>query len=358
MAVPVGSLSADPATGAGRVWRAVLAHLPGAGVEVQVRDPNRRRRWLPRAGGQTDVWLTPGDWGRLPVAEPVVAVVHGAAWPIEPEFLDHVPRAYAEPMIRAIEGTLAGAGAVIVPSEYTRRGLRVGYGLEEEVVHVVPHGVDTTRFAPGGEIRGKAVVSAELGEERPYVLFASIPTIGQKNLGTLKAAMRRLGDRGLPHALVVAGGVAGGETADELAAITASSGGAGRVVWVGHVDDEKLSAMMAGCAAFCLPSLFESFGLTALEALACAAPVLVSNRGALPEVVGEAALIAEPSERALEQGLLRILTDRELAARLRTAGPRRARSLTWHRTAQGYARVLAQAANRPSSLEIEPFRLP
>ncbi len=59
--------------------------------------------------------------------------------------------------------------------------------------------------------------------------------------------------------------------------------------------DAQLAALMAGADAVCLPSLYEGFGLTALESLACGAPLLVSDRGALPEVVGDAGVVSAPT---------------------------------------------------------------
>jgi len=209
---------------------------------------------------------------------------------------------------------------------------------------VVPHGVDLAVFNPA-RAGGRRLVSAALGEDRPYVLFASIPSIRQKNLAALKKAMTRLAARGLPHALVIAGGTAGGEPPELLEEIAADLPGvAGRVAWLGRVDDAQLAGLMAEADAFCLPSLFEAFGLTALEALASGAPVVASNRGALPEVVGEAAVVSEPSPDGLEAALLRVLSDPHLAERLRAAGPERAATMTWGRTAEGWLRALELAA--------------
>jgi glycosyltransferase involved in cell wall biosynthesis len=236
------------------------------------------------------------------------------------------------------------ASVVIVPSEYTRRGLTEGYGIPEECVRVVPHGVDAAVFSPsrGG---GAAQAAAALGNDRPYILFASIPSVLQKNLSALKQAVTGLAERGLPHGLVIAGGTAGGETQAMLEEIAADLPGfPGRVAWVGHVGDRELAGLMAGADAFCLPSLFESFGLTALEAMACGAPVIASNRGALPEVVGDAAILSEPTPQALEEALYRILSDAGLARRLRSAARARAEGMSWERTAEGWLAALRQAA--------------
>jgi glycosyltransferase involved in cell wall biosynthesis/O-antigen/teichoic acid export membrane protein len=343
VAVPADRWRLDPRTGAGRVWHTTIDEI-GRSDLVEPRPPGRLDGLRSLVSGRPDVWLIPGHEGAVDVSAPAVAVVHGSAWQLDDGLLETIPRAYAEPLIKSTEETIACADMVIVPSQYTRRGLTEGYGMDPHSVVTVPHGVDADVFHPerGG---GRARVAEALGEERPYVLFASIPTIGQKNLAALREAVAGLAARGLPHALVIAGGPAGGETPEALAAVDAELDGApGRVAWLGHLDDEALAGLMAECDAFCLPSLFESFGLTALEAMACGAPVVVSDRGALPEVVGDAAIVAEPTAAALEEALARVLTDPELATWLRGAGRARAETMTWAATAAGWRRVLATAA--------------
>lgn len=107
--------------------------------------------------------------------------------------------------------------------------------------------------------------------------------------------------------------------------------------------DQELAALMGGADAFCLPSLSEGFGLTALEALACGAPVGVSDRASLPEVVGDAGVVVEPTADGVRDGLASVLTDSAHAAKLRAAGPARAAEFTWARTARGWHAALQAA---------------
>jgi glycosyltransferase involved in cell wall biosynthesis len=332
----------DPSTGAGRVWGSVLLRLRSRTCLRSLGRPARGVARLTRR--RPDVWLGSGHEGPIRRDEPVVVVVHGSAWMLDPSVLGLVPREFAEPFVANTQATVRSASFVIVPSEYTRRGLTDGYGIPQERVLVVPHGVDAATFSPSRK-GGRALAAAEFGEDRPYILFASIPSIAQKNLPVLKEAVARLAERGLPHALVIAGGTAGGESAATLEEIAADLPGfPRRVAWVGHVGDAELAGLMAEAAAFCLPSSFESFGLTALEAMACGAPVVVSTRGALPEVVGEAAVLSDPTPEGLEVALLRVLTDAGFAAHLRAAGRARAERMTWDRTAEGWLAGLRQAA--------------
>jgi glycosyltransferase involved in cell wall biosynthesis len=82
------------------------------------------------------------------------------------------------------------------------------------------------------------------------------------------------------------------------------------------------------------PSLYEGFGLPPLEAMACGCPVIVSDRGALPETAGPAALVTQPTAEALAENIDRMLGDRSLRERMRRAGADRVQQFDWDRTAR------------------------
>ena len=330
VAVPESLFDADPESGAGRVWRSVLAELAARVELVPAGDPGRhpwRRRRRP------DVCLASGHHGPVAREEPVVAVVHGAAWALEEDLSPYIEDAYLAPFVRATDAALHDADAVITPSQYTRRAVLAGYPFAEEDVHAVAHGVDRAIFHPG----------RTAPRERPYVLFAAVPS-RHKNLQAVKEAIAALARRGLPHELVVAGAAPQWEPQEVVDAIpVAPSGAEGRVTWLGHVAEEQLAALMAGADAFCLPSFIDAFGLTALEAMACGCPVVVSDRGALPDVVGDAATVCPPTAEAVTEALHALLSDPARAREHRERGLRRAAELTWARTADGWLAALRAA---------------
>lgn len=114
------------------------------------------------------------------------------------------------------------------------------------------------------------------------------------------------------------------------------------VRFTGYVPDAELAALMNGAAALVFPSLWEGFGLPAVEAMACGLPVLASRRGSLPEVVGDAGLFFEPENPAsIRDCLLAFLRDPCGRERLRARGLQRSAQFTWDRSA-----ALAEASFR------------
>lgn len=328
-------------SGVGKMWHHVVAELEhGGDLEVRFVDPGRRglRVW------RSDVWLHDGHHGPLAVPAPTVAQLHEAAWNDSDtrRFVDDAFVAtYAEPSGHAARA----ARRVVTPSESSRRQIVDAYGVPAERVVVAPHGVDHAVFHP--DAPGGADVVARAGGDpvRPYVVFVS-QLHPRKNLAALREAMERLARRGYPHALVIVGGhPADRPDAGELvrAATADLPGTAGRVTHLEGITETDLAGVLAAAAAFCLPSFMEGFGLTALEAMACGVPVVVSNRGALPEVVGDAGVVTEPVADAVEAALAELLDDDARARAVGKQGYERALEFTWTRTADRWRTALDEA---------------
>jgi glycosyltransferase involved in cell wall biosynthesis len=326
--VPAALLELAPVGGHGKVWHRVLAEL---GRSQRLIALPARGWWRVR---RPDVVLASGH-DDLPDTRgaPLVVQVHEAGW-FAPELRDTLDPAFLAHIAPRTERAVQLADAVIVPSHAGAGDLVAAYGLSADRVHAVHHGVDPG-FAPG--VTGGSEL---VGTGVPYVLYAAT-LHPRKNLSAVLAAVARLAGEGFPHVLAVAGHPAP-DRADS-SALEAALAGEG-VVRIGRTSDLQLAALMAGAAAVCLPSLYEGFGLTALEALACGAPLVVSDRGALPEVVGDAAVVVAPTVDAVAGGLRDVLTEPALSARLRAAGPQRARRFTWEQTAVGWLAVLRGAA--------------
>ena len=107
------------------------------------------------------------------------------------------------------------------------------------------------------------------------------------------------------------------------------------VHFTGYLSDPELVALMNGAAALVFPSLWEGFGLPAVEAMSCGVPVLASDRGSLPEVIGNAGLFYDPEDTtAIAACMMRFLADAALRSRLRSAALTRSAEFTWERAAE------------------------
>ena len=301
---------------------AALAHRAGHAWEQGV---------LPAlaAARRAEIVLSPANLA--PVAWPRNAIVVHDALPLRhPELFS---RAYREWHGRLVPVLVRRARAVITVSEFSRLELAELCDREPERIDVVPGGVDE-RFRPDADAER---VRAAHGLDRPYVL--SVAGEGErKNLAALGRAATLLREEG--HELVLAGGAR-----PHLGGRPALPGARA----LGYVDDGDLPGLYAGASAFVLPSRYEGFGLTCVEAMASGTPVVAADRAALPETCAGAALLVDPEDhQALAAAVLRAIGDEALRERLRAAGLRRAAELSWTRAAGAVDALLARLAGAPA----------
>jgi len=220
------------------------------------------------------------------------------------------------------------------------------YEVDADRVIVIPHGVDLQVFhpSPPDEIER---VRRRFGIAGPYLVSLS-GIEPRKNLPNLVRAFALLPADGRPT-LVVAGGSVewNPEGRDALRAALSELPWpvAERVVLTGYVGEQDKVALLSGAEALVYPSLYEGFGLPVLEAMACGTPVVTSDRSALPEVAGDAALLVDPGDpAAIASAVERMLDEEVLRRDLRTKGMSRAAGYTWEATARRTAAVLHEAA--------------
>ena len=346
-------LWAEPRSGIGRYTRSLTEHLlrsapeerwilyvdrpPGPalpGAEVRCLPWPQRLIW--------SLWHAPRDLRRRPVD-----VFHGVTgfelpgrgpWALVTTVHDLVPLrlpalvpARHRWAVRCLlGGALRRAHRVIAVSETTRGEILARYQLPPARVVVVPEAA-APHFAPPGPA-ALAATRARYGLDRPYVLFVGFLE-PKKNLGGLLEAvarLRRAGAWGETELVVVGAPGWGPDPARHAHAL----GLDGAVRFVGSAPDADLPALYGGALAFAFPSLWEGFGLPVLEAMAAGAPIVASNRGALPEVTAGAALLVDPGPGPLAEALERLLTEPALRERLRLAGLARAAQFSWERTAR------------------------
>jgi glycosyltransferase involved in cell wall biosynthesis len=244
----------------------------------------------------------------------------------------HLYGALLAPVIR-------GCAAVIAVSKTTREEAIDTLRLDPARVHVVPLGV-APLFSSRPKLRDARIAEA-LGLEDPFVLWVGSlrSRDPRKGLDTLLAAVERLPGGGPQLAMV---GALGPE-ADRLAAEAWRRHV--QLVLCGPTDDDSLASLYRQAAVVVLPSTHEGFGLTALEAMASASPLVATAVGNLPQLTGDVAVLVPPGDpAALSEALDSVLTDPVRAARMRHFGIDRAAGYTWERTAALTAAVYEEVA--------------
>jgi glycosyltransferase involved in cell wall biosynthesis len=253
-------------------------------------------------------------------AHPLLVPARGAAQVVtiaDLDFLDHPERSHRE--IRRDYPDLAGAHAraadhVVTISRATAADIERRLGVPARRITVCTPG------APAWPARGEEPADG-------VILF--LGTLEpRKNLDGLLAAYAALAARPAPlPRLVVAGRPAKDSS---LTSRLHAAGLASRVDTPGYVPDADRVALYRRALVLVVPSHTEGFGMTALEAMTVGVPVIASNRGALPEVLGDAGRLVDPARPAeLAEAMSGVLASRELRDRMREAGWRRAREFQW-----------------------------
>jgi len=276
-------------------------------IEVTDRNVSRLLRGAPRVmqRARADIgvfnYVVPFR-GRTPSA----VVVHDAAFVTNPGWFSRRDR---EVLGRLVPWAIRRASVVI--------GVSFAAAAEiTEIFDIPPHKVHVVRtypapvFTPDPSGQAAERVFSRFGLRRYVLAVGDIHP--RKNIGSLARAMALMGDPDLQLALVGRPAL-GGEQIVQGA----------NAHWLGRVTDEQLVDLYRAAAVVCVPSLYEGFGLPILEAMACGAPVVASNRGAMPEIAGEGAITTDPTPNGLALGIREAL-DAAQAERLGVAGVQQA----------------------------------
>ncbi len=255
---------------------------------------------------------------------PYIITVHDLSFLSYPQSFPALNRVYLRAFTRL---SVHRARRIIAVSESTKHDLIRYYGISPAKVDVVHNGVDPD-FRP--------VPSAKVADFRRqhklpdrFILF--VGTLEpRKNVTCLIEAYARLPGSRPP--LMLLGGK--GWLYDEIFSRVEMLNLQDEVIFVGYVPAEELPLWYNAASLFVYPSLYEGFGLPPLEAMACGTPVVTSAASSLPEVVGQAGLLADPtSSEALAAAMEQVLAHPDVQEEMGRAGLVRAKNFSWQRTA-------------------------
>lgn len=264
-----------------------------------------------------------------------VVTIHDLIPLIFPQFTPRALKTRLFPIYRRLMTEVgARADTILTVSESSRRDVIEHLGISTERhgdVIAVPNGV-APEYLPAEKKHGAEKLVLYVGRFDPY-----------KNVPALIDAFAKVRERCKePVRLRIVG------PADprypEAAARAQALGLDPFITWDGYTSDEGLVKAYQNADVFVLLSLYEGFGLTVLEAMACGTPVVCSIRSSLPEVAGSAALMVDPADpNQAADAIVRVLDDGKLAAELREKGVRQAAKFSWARTATMTLKAYEQA---------------
>lgn len=266
-----------------------------------------------------------------PIRQPTVVTVHDLTALRYPRMCTPDALRYPDAILRAIDG----GARIHTTTDFVAREVSEAFGVAFD---------DVVRIAPGVDARrgGSAEVGRRIAGTTRYLL--ALGTIEpRKNLPALLRAFDVLAESDAGIRLVIAG--PDGWGVEQFDAALSASTVPERIRRLGWVSNAQRRDLLAGAQAFAYPSIYEGFGFPPLEAMQCGVPVVAASAGALPEVLGEAALFAPPKDtRALAGALQQVLEDADLRQRLIAAGHERVAHYSWAATAVSFAQLYGEMA--------------
>lgn len=276
-------------------------------------------------------------WGpplRSPV--PLVVTIHDLTTLLVPEYNRGArPRLYNA----LVSAAARGADHVLTDSFSSKLDIIDHLGISEQDVTAVHLGVGP-RFAPrppgGDSSLVDMAVARKYNLPESYVLYLGGYELHKNVLNLLHAYTYVAQALGEEYPLVLAGRKPDDVSANypDYDGMIARAGLGKYVRWIGYVDEEDKPLLYRNAEVFVFPSRREGFGLPPLEAMACGTPVVVSDGGSLPEIVGQAGFVVGPDDvRGMAGAIISLVLENDLAADLRRRGPQQAARFTWEHTA-------------------------
>ena len=280
----------------------------------------------------------------LPIAQvcPSVVTIHDVIYLACGEDLpSRTGRLYYAAMMRA---STRLARQIITVSEFSRDEIVRYLNVDPRKIKVIYPAVDARFFGMRDQQDLKSVLYKYRIDDG-YIFYTGIYK-RRKNHQGLFRAFRHFVASGGSGKLVIAGPVGDGEK--RLQDLAKELGIAGRIIFTGHVADSELLALYSGARVYACPSLYEGFGFTVLEAMACGVPVVCSTAASLPEVGGDAALYADARDpEKFAEALYRAFADPAEREELVARGFRNVSRFSWEHAADRCLEIYGAVVEKP-----------
>ncbi len=270
----------------------------------------------------------------------LVVTIHDVIHWIYRKSLRPTQRLYAEVMLRRATSL---ADRVITVSEHSKKDLVCLFNVNPDKVTVIHNGVDPD-FYPADSAAlesAKAIIAEKYGVTEPFLLYVGMLKSHKNVIKLMQVFLRLRAEKKIKSGLVIIG--QGAEGSPEVKLLKDSSD---QVKHLPRIEFGDLRFFYQAATALVHPSLYEGFGLTILEAMACGTPALTTRRASLPEVAGDAALYMDgDDETEMAARLIEIESDESLRKRLSEAGLLQACRFSWDKAARETTAVYEKVLN-------------
>ncbi|MEZ4721289.1 MAG: glycosyltransferase family 1 protein [Flavobacteriales bacterium] len=289
--------------------------------------PKALKQW------KADLFFSPDGFLSTRTRIPQIPVIHDINFEHRPQDL---PRAYANYYRSNFPQFAKIAKRIVTVSEYSANDIARTYGVDRDKIQVAYNGsnvhyrklTDSEKLSTLNEVSGG----------KPYFLFVGNFSYRKNIHGIVQAYDLYRKSGGYQKLLLVGNPLWHYKEMDDA---LANSNFADDIIFTGNLGIERLSRVMGSATALIFPSYFEGFGIPIVEAFNAETPVITGTSSSLPEVAGDAALIAEPDDHAkIAEHMKAIETDQKLADSLRKKGKARATQFSWDETARKVKEVL------------------
>lgn len=269
-----------------------------------------------------------------------INTVYDMVYKTFPETMD--PENYKK-LDKGLRESCNRSDAIVTISENSKKEIASFLNIPDSKIHIISPGVDTSVYRPMQPSEYINVIS-KYNLPNKYLLY--LGTIEpRKNIAAIIRAYHSFVSMGATdYKLVIAGKK--GWMFEQIFSLVKELNIEDKVIFPGYVQEEDKPYIYAGAAAFLFPSLYEGFGMPPLEAMACGVPVITSDTSSLPEVVGDAGILVQPTDvDGISKAIYNLVSQPELRNRLSEKGLSRAESFSWGKSTEKLINLYRQLAD-------------